>query len=152
MDQGSVNQLIITIVQACIVPILGILTTYAVAWIKSKISSIQNQDARDYFNSAVSELELVVNQAVSQVSQTYVDSLKRDGKFDLEEQQAALEKATELAIDILRQDTCEYLCKELTEDGFNKMLNSLIEQVVRNQPKAIEKKSSSTTSKKKING
>ena len=87
------NELIINIVNVCIVPILGILTTYVVKLVNSKIRALEDERTRNYLSSALAEVDAAVNAAVGKVAQVYVSSLKKDGKFNVTEQKTALLKA-----------------------------------------------------------
>lgn len=124
------NDLIISIVNICIVPILLWLTAYFVKLIRTKIDSIQNENLRKFLDSALSEVDNAVDAAVKKVSQTYVESLKKDGKFDINEQKVAFNKAFDAVIEILSEDSIDFLNKQLTSDGFAQLITAKIESAV----------------------
>lgn len=124
------NELIQTIVNVLIVPILGIVSAYVVQLIKTKISSMSDEQFKNYLSSSLDELHQAVNTAVSKVSQTYVDSLKKEGKFNVEEQKIAFKSAYDTAIAILSNDTADFLKKQLTAEGFEEIITSKIEELV----------------------
>lgn len=77
---------------------LGILT----AWLNSKI---KNDKVKQYMNDALS----IVDSAVKSTYQTYVQALKEQGKFDMEAQKVALEKAKNTILSQLSSGAQDYL-------------------------------------------
>ena len=87
------NEFLSVLLQAVIIAVVPILTTYAVKLIRqvaantaAKTDSIK---APGYLNEAAQ----AISEAVEATSQTYVDFLKQSGKFTLEAQREAAEKA-----------------------------------------------------------
>lgn len=85
------NDVIMTALQTIItvtVPLISALIVYGIKkatnWLKSKT---ENETVDTYLNRAYSMLEDIV----VTTTETYVKSLKADGKFDIEEQQKAFE-------------------------------------------------------------
>lgn len=124
------NELVTTIINVLIIPIITILSAYTVQLIKVKISSLADTRLKNYLAASLDELNQAVNTAVGKVSQTYVDSLKKDGKFNLEEQQTALKNAYDTVLSILSNDTSAFLEKQLTREGFQEIILSKIEELV----------------------
>lgn len=79
-------------------------TSFLCVFIKNKIgeitSKIENQKVSEYINAATN----VVSDAVLTVSQTYVDTLKKEGKFSQKAQIEAKEKAVEIATKLITED------------------------------------------------
>lgn len=79
-------------------------TSFLCVFIKNKIgeitSKIENQKVSEYINAATN----VVSDAVLTVSQTYVDALKKEGKFSQKAQIEAKEKAVEIATKLITED------------------------------------------------
>lgn len=130
MEVNTVNTLIETIINVLLVPIITILSAYLVQLVKTKINLINDDKAKTQLNQAVDELQSRVLTAVNTVTQTYVDSLKKNGKFNVEEQQEALHKAYDLAVSMMTQGSLDYLIDELHEDGVRDLITSLIEQSI----------------------
>lgn len=130
MEVNTVNTLIETIINVLLVPIITILSAYLVQLVKTKINLINDDKAKTQLNQAVDELQSRVLTAVNTVTQTYVDSLKKNGKFNVEEQQEALRKAYDLAVSMMTQGSLDYLIDELHEDGVRDLITSLIEQSI----------------------
>jgi len=87
------------IFQVCIIPLLGILTTYLVKYIKIKSEEIKlnnqkNEDAayNEKLNKYITMLTDTITKCVIATNQTYVEELKKQGKFDEEAQKIAFEK------------------------------------------------------------
>ena len=77
------------------------------------------------------EIAQAVATAVTYVSQTYVDELKKSGTFSEENQKIAIEKALEVARQQLTQEALEFITT--TYGDITEYLTSLLEAEVRNQ-------------------
>jgi ribosomal protein L18 len=106
-------------------PLVAYLLTTASAFLRSKAEEIKDKHSRELIQQAITAVE----QAVLFVAQTYVDSLKRAGKFDITAQQKALLTAKTAAIEMINDNM-----KAAIEDGygsFDTWLDTRIEQTVR---------------------
>jgi hypothetical protein len=104
---------------------------YLVKLLKAKTeqtaTKISNELVRQYLQEAIDS----VLQAVTYVSQTYVDSLKKQGKFDAEAQKIAFNTAKDIALQLLTEDA-----KNLITDLYGDLtvwLDTKIEQTVKEQ-------------------
>ncbi len=70
-----------------------------------------------------------VNDAVLTISQTYVDSLKKSGKFDIEAQNLAKNKAIDTATALMTEDVRKAIDKMYGD--FNLWLDTAIESSVK---------------------
>ena len=127
----TLNELLMTIIQAVIIPAIPVLVTFLVKLLKAKAdqttTKISNELARQYLQEAID----AVLQAVTYVSQTYVDSLKKQGKFDAEAQKIAFNTAKDIALQLLTEDA-----KNLITDLYGDLtvwLDTKIEQTVKEQ-------------------
>ena len=77
------------------------------------------------------EIAQAVATAVTYVSQTYVDELKKSGTFSEENQKIAIEKALEVARQQLTQEALEFITTAYGD--ITEYLTSLLEAEVRNQ-------------------
>lgn len=97
------------IFELCIVPLLAILTTYIVKLVQKKINeiedSIDNKTAKKY----IEMLNETIEQCVVATNQTYVWSLKQQGKFDKEAQEEALMMTKDAVMTILTSEARQYL-------------------------------------------
>lgn len=127
----NVSAILTTIIQVVIIPAVPILVTFVVKLLKTKAEQaavkINNDLVKQYLQEAVD----AVLQAVTYTSQTYVDSLKKQGKFDAEAQKVAFNTAKTLAIQLLTEDA-----KEMITDLYGDLavwIDSKIEQTVKEQ-------------------
>lgn len=90
------------VVTAVVVPLISLLGSKLVQWIGTKVKD----EKAAAFLSKASEIVL---SAVKSVFQTYVDSLKKSGSFDVEAQKTALSKATEIIKSQLGTDLTDYI-------------------------------------------
>ena len=92
-----------------IFPLLGIATVYLVFLIKAKINELKLKKDDDLFNKYLSMLENTITDCVIATTQTYVDSLKKQGAFDADAQKVAFTKTYTNVMKILTEDAKEYL-------------------------------------------
>ena len=97
------------IMQICVIPLLGVLTTFVVIWIKSKTKEVQAKTDNEFLQSCLTVLETTVVNAVVATNQTYVEALKKENAFTIEAQQEAFKKTYDAVIAILSDDAKEYL-------------------------------------------
>ena len=90
------------VVTAIILPLISLAGTKLIGWLSTKI---KNEKANNILETATN---IVIN-AVKSVFQTYVDSLKKEGKFDKESQLVALNKAKDVAISQMSEDVKEFI-------------------------------------------
>ena len=125
-----------SIFEVCIVPLLGVLTAYAVAFLKAKkeeilakIATNRTQEEKELASKYLSMVEKTVTDCVMATNQTYVDSLKQEGKFDSEAQKTAFNKTLDAVLAILTDDAKEYLTQIFGD--LNVYLTNLIESQVK---------------------
>jgi hypothetical protein len=97
------------IFHVCIVPLLGILTTYAVKYIKAKSNQIIEDSESEKVDKYTAMLAQTITDCVIATKQTYVDALKKDGAFTKEAQAEAFKLTYNAVIEILTDDAKEYL-------------------------------------------
>ena len=96
----EILSLLVDIFEVCVLPLLGILTTYAIKFIKVKSEQIMLESENDLIDKYVSIAADIITACVTTTNQTYVDSLKAQGKFDAEAQKEAFSK-TAIAVQTL---------------------------------------------------
>jgi hypothetical protein len=121
------------IFKVCIIPILGVLTAFIVAWIKSKINNVNAKTNNELLKSTLDTVEAIVVNAVIATNQTYVDSLKEQNAFDAEAQKKAFQKTYDVVMASLTEDTKNGLTK-LTTD-----LNLYITEMIEAKTKQLKK-------------
>ena len=123
------TQLIAQIFEICIIPILGVLTTFLISWINSKKEALKQQTNSETIRKYIDMLDSTITDCVIAMNQTYVNSLKLQGKFDTEAQKKAFTDVYNKVIAILGQDAIEYLNSAIGD--LNEYITSKIEKEVR---------------------
>lgn len=97
------------IFEVCIIPLLGVLTVYAVQFIKTKAAEINTKHDNDILAKYVNMLSETITECVIATNQTYVEALKKQGSFDAEAQKQAFNLTYESVMKILSDDAKDYL-------------------------------------------
>lgn len=97
------------IFQVCIIPLLGVLTTYLVMFIKNKSAALQEQTDNELYKKYIALLDETITKCVIATNQTYVEALKDKNAFDLEAQKKAFEMTYQSVLAILSKDAQDYL-------------------------------------------
>lgn len=128
--------LLSSIFEVCIIPLLGVLTAFAVAFLKAKkeeilakIATNKSQEEKDLAAKYLDMVEKTVANCVIATTQTYVDSLKQEGKFDADAQKVAFDKTMNAVLAILTDDAKNYLTQIFGD--LNIYLTNLIESQVK---------------------
>lgn len=120
--------LIPVIFQVCLIPLLAILTKYLVAWIQVKTKELTDTKDNEMFTKYMTLLSDTVINCVVTTNQTYVNTLKEQGKFDAEAQKEAFNKTYEAVMRILTDDAKKYLNEVLGD--LDLYINTMIESQV----------------------
>lgn len=102
-------ELISQLFELVIIPLLGALTIYAVRWINAKTKKISKETDNEILDKYLKMLSETITKCVIATNQTYVETLKKQGKFDEEAQKIAFQKTYEAVITIISDDAMEYL-------------------------------------------
>ena len=120
--------LIPVIFQVCLIPLLAILTKYLVVWIQVKTKELTDTKDNEMFTKYMTLLSDTVIDCVVATNQTYVNTLKEQGKFDAEAQKEAFNKTYEAVMRILTDDAKKYLSEVLGD--LDLYINTMIESQV----------------------
>ena len=101
--------LISNIFQVCMIPLLGVLTTFFMKWVNAKSAEIQANINDATLKKYMEMLTSTITDCVIATNQTYVESLKAQGKFDAVAQQRAFELTSKAVMEILSEDAKIYL-------------------------------------------
>ena len=93
----------------CIVPLLGILTMYLVQFIRMKSQEIADKTESDLADKYIQMLTDTITACVIATNQTYVDALKKQGKFDREAQKYAFDLTFNAVMAVLSDEAKQYL-------------------------------------------
>ena len=128
MEVHNMSEFLWVLFQVVLVPavpvLLKILYNFVAAYTAEKSEKIENEKVRGYVNDAVK----AVMTAVTSTFQTYVDSLKKQGKFDEEAQKIAFNTARDTALLMLTQDMRDAVTTVYGD--FDTWLSKTIEQLV----------------------
>ena len=124
----DLQTMIPVIFQVCLIPLLAILTKYLVAWIQVKTKELTDTKDNEMFTKYMTLLSYTVINCVVTTNQTYVNTLKEQGKFDAEAQKEAFNKTYEAVMRILTDDAKKYLSEVLGD--LDLYINTLIESQV----------------------
>ena len=121
------NTFIIELLHAIATAAIPVYAAYLVQYLHRKSEQIIAQTDNMKIKAFLAEATDAVSTAVTYTSQTFVDALKKEGKFDKDKQQEALNKSLDKAIS---------LAKKALEDIYGDLaayLTSKIEAEVRSQ-------------------
>lgn len=116
------------IFQMVLIPLLAILTKYVTTWVQIKIDELTESKNNATFTKYMNLLQSTVIDCVIATNQTYVESLKLQGKFDVEAQKIAFQKTYDAVMLILTEDAVKYLNEALGD--LDAYVNTLIEAQV----------------------
>ena len=102
-------ELIKQIFEVCLFPLLGILTTFLIIFISKKAQELKAKTNNELYSKYIDMLEQTILNCVIATNHTYVDALKREGKFDGEAQKIAFQKTYDSVMAILSEDAKTYL-------------------------------------------
>ena len=124
------------IFEVCIIPLLGILTTYLVMFIKKKSEALQKETDNELYKKYIALLDETITKCVIATNQTYVEALKDKNAFDAAAQKKAFEMTYESVIAILSTDAQMYLSEAVGD--LNTYITKAIEAQV-NVSKTVPK-------------
>jgi hypothetical protein len=105
MDMELISQ----IFEVCIIPLLGVLTAYLVKFINVKSSELAASRKNELEKKYIEMLNDTITDCVIATTQTYVDSLKKEGSFNIEAQKVAFAMTYEAVVRLLTDEATEYL-------------------------------------------
>ena len=97
------------IFELCVIPLLGILTTYLVKLIRKKNEELDAKVSKEVSKKYIDMLADTITDCVVSTNQTYVDALKAANAFDKEAQKKAFELTYNKIMNVLTEDAKEYL-------------------------------------------
>lgn len=119
----------------CVIPLLGVLTTYLVQYLKAKGNQIADSTDNALASKYIKMLTETICTCVEATNQTYVESLKKTGAFDEAAQKEAFNKTKEAVMNILSDEAKKYLANIYGD------LDQFIESMIEAQVKLAKKSS-----------
>lgn len=102
-------ELLYKLVEVCLIPLLGILTTYAVKFIKIKGDEIAVKLNNEKANKYITLVSQTITDCVIATNQTYVEALKKDNAFSADAQKAAFQMTYDAVMAVLTDDAKDYI-------------------------------------------
>lgn len=102
-------ELLFQIFEVCIIPLLGVLTAFAIKFINAKAAEINAKHDNEILAKYVTMLSETIADCVIATNQTYVESLKAQGSFGAEAQKIAFQKTFDSVVAVLSDEAKEYL-------------------------------------------
>ena len=99
----------VPLMEMVVIPLLGILTAYLVKIINVKIEEISTKRKSEIEKKYLEMLGETISNCVIATTQTYVETLKKNGKFDLEAQKEAFNQTYTAVMNILSEEAKTYL-------------------------------------------
>ena len=121
--------LLADIFEVCIIPLLAVFTTYLVKYIQVKTTEITTQSDNVLVDKYTTMLADTISACVLATNQTYVDSLKQQGKFDADAQKEAFNMTLNAVLSILSDEATVYLTEAFGD--LNTYISSQIEASVK---------------------
>lgn len=122
------QEIIKEIFELCLIPMLASATVFFVKWLHQKAKSLKLKTDNETLQKYIDMLADTISDCVIATNQTYVNSLKEQGKFDLEAQKTAFSKTYHAVIAILSEEAKEYLIEAVGD--FDAFLTQQIEAQV----------------------
>ena len=101
--------LLYQVLEVCVIPLLGILTAYAIRYINIKSEEIQAKVNNDIADKYVALLADTISACVMATNQTYVEALKKQGSFTIEAQKEAFNLTFNAVMQVLTNEAKDYL-------------------------------------------
>ena len=119
----------------CVIPLLGVLTTYLVQYLKAKGNQIADSTDNALASKYIKMLTETICTCVEATNQTQVEALKKTGAFDEAAQKEAFNKTKEAVMNILSDEAKKYLANIYGD------LDQFIESMIEAQVKLAKKSS-----------
>ena len=111
-----------------LIPLLITIITICICTMTSKVAKSAAESAPSKYSEIIYALENIVNKAVITTNQTFVNELKKQGKFDKEAMEEAYNKTFNSIVASLSQSFFEYIDKETID--IDTLLKNMIETSV----------------------
>lgn len=125
----ELNEVLNTIWQIVVIPLLGVLTAYAIKWINAQADELKAVTDNEYADKYITMLNDTITSTVIAVNQTYVDALKKEDAFTKEAQVQAFNKVYEVVLNSLTTEAYNYLNSIVAD--LNAYITNKIEEQVR---------------------
>lgn len=112
----------------CLLPLIGILCSYGIAFMRKKVKEMQDNSQNELFNKYSDMLMGLIETCVIATNQTYVDELKEQGRFGPEEHDIAYHKTFDAVKALMTEEMQKVLSEVYTDIDF--YISQLIQEQV----------------------
>lgn len=123
------NEILDIAIRAIIIPIIPLLAIYVKMLIQTKIDEIQAKIDNESLKKQLELAEQILSDCVIETTETYVKSLKEQGKFGVEAQKIAFEATKNKFLSIIGDGTKTAL--ETAYGDYTKWIETSIENLVK---------------------
>ena len=123
------NEFLGTLLQAVITAVVPVITAFLVKWLNALGKRTKEELALETADYYIDEALRAVTDAILYTSQTYVDGVKEDGKWDSDSQATALRTAVNQAKTMLSKDASDYI--ETAYGDINKFIAVQVEAQIK---------------------
>ena len=102
-------ELLTQIMEVVVIPLLGILTAYIVKIVNAKLEEVSASRKNELEKKYIDMLNDTISDCVIATTQTYVESLKKQGSFNVDAQKEAFNQTYNAVMGILSEEAKEYL-------------------------------------------
>lgn len=125
------SEFLTQLLQAVIIAAIPVCGSFLVRFLNRKSEQISAETESEELKSLIGQVDDAVTKAVTYTTQTFVDSMKKNGVFDAEAQSEALQKSLNKAMALL-SEVAKNALEEIYGD-LNEYLTVRIEAEVKNQ-------------------
>ena len=118
-----------TLFEICIFPLIAAAAIFVIRWLNAKTKQLQDNIDNDLADKYIGLLNDTVSKCVLATTQTYVESLKKQGEFDKEAQKEAFRMSYEAILRTLSDEAKTYLTNIYGD--FETYLTQLVEAEVK---------------------
>lgn len=111
-----------------LIPLLGIIAKYFIQFVNTKAEELKQKQDDALYQKYITMLNETIVNAVTTTNQTYVDSLKAQGKFDADAQVVAFDKTYKSVVAVLGEEAQRYLSEAIGD--LNEYIRTSIERQV----------------------
>ena len=123
------QELLKTITQTVLIPLMIALAGYAVKWINAKANEIKTKTKDEKIQKYIGMLDNTITTAVIAVNQTYVDALKEKNAFTKEAQEEAFKRVWETVVATMTEEADTYISEVIGD--LDEYIRTKIEEAVK---------------------
>lgn len=121
-------EIVMELFELVIIPLLGALTVFFIRWLNTKSAEVAASTDNEMYKKYIGMLDATITSCVLTTNQTYVETLKKEGKFDAEAQKIAFTKTKDAVLLVLSDEAKKYLAAALGD--LDAYMNTKIEAEV----------------------